>query len=87
MYKIDKKRIFWKDFEDETVLVNIEKGLYYSLDKSAKRIWGMIIEKADKENIIERVIDEYDVKENVAKADVGNFLRMLEKEKLIEPRN
>lgn len=33
------KRIVADDFEDETVLINVEKGLYFSMQGSASEIW------------------------------------------------
>ncbi len=37
-YVVNKK-IVADDFEDETVLINVEKGLYFSMQGSAKAIW------------------------------------------------
>jgi len=84
MYAVDKKKVFWKEIADETVLINIDTGVYYSLDKLSARIWNMIAENKDKKEIISRIIGEYDVDEKVAQADVSDFLSNLEKESLLE---
>lgn len=37
-------RIVADEFEDETVLINVEKGLYFSMQGSAKEIWQAFTE-------------------------------------------
>jgi len=41
-YQIDKTRIIFEQFEDETVLVNTENGYYYSLSPSGSEILRLL---------------------------------------------
>ena len=41
-YQIDRSRIIFEQFEDETVLVNTESGYYYSLSASGSEILTLL---------------------------------------------
>jgi len=43
-YRIDRTRIVFEQFEDETVLVNTETGYYYSLSPSGSDILRLLEE-------------------------------------------
>ena len=46
-YKIDRTRIIFEQFEDETVLVNTETGFYYSLSNSGSEILRLLEKGCD----------------------------------------
>ena len=33
-------QIIYENFDDEAVIINLESGSYYSLDKSGAAVWG-----------------------------------------------
>jgi hypothetical protein len=83
MHKIDKDKIFWRNIGDEAVILNIDSGLYYTLDKVGKITWDMITNNNDDDEIIKKIVSVYDVDEKTATRDLKDFLKMLKKEKLI----
>jgi hypothetical protein len=40
--RIDRARIQFEQFDDETVMINVENGLYYSLSKSGSEVLGLL---------------------------------------------
>ena len=83
MYKIDKEKIYWRNIGDEAVILNIDSGIYYTLDKVGKIAWDMITNSKSDDEIIKKIVSAYDVDEKTATRDLKDFLKMLKKEKLI----
>lgn len=84
MYTIDKKKIFWKKIQDETVLINIDTGCYYSFNKIGSEIWEGILRNRQKAEIVENISENYDEEKKVVEADVNRILGILEKENLVK---
>ena len=62
---------------DETVLLDLESGMYFGLDGVGKRIWESIGEGLTLAEIAAVIVSEYDVQEDQAQADVIEFARDL----------
>ena len=58
---------------DETVLLDLESGLYFGLDGVGKRIWEVVSEGKTLAETIDLIVAEYDVVEEQAKDDVIEF--------------
>lgn len=53
------------------------------LNEMAKFIWEKMPEVKDEEELLNCILDEYEVEREVAKADLEEFLETLKKEKII----
>ena len=53
------------------------------LNEMAKFIWEKMPEAKDEEELLNCILDEYEVEREVAKADLEEFLEILKKEKII----
>jgi len=62
---------------DETVLLDLESGIYFGLDGVGKRIWESIGEGLTLGQIAAVIVSEYDVEPAQAQADVVEFARDL----------
>ena len=62
---------------DETVLLDLESGLYFGLDGVGKRIWESIGEGHTLGETAAVIVAEYEVEATVAEADVIDFTRDL----------
>jgi Coenzyme PQQ synthesis protein D (PqqD) len=43
-YRVNIPVVAYEVFDDETVLLNLERGAYYSLNSSASEIWRLILD-------------------------------------------
>jgi hypothetical protein len=59
--------------DDETVLLDLESGMYFGLDGVGKKIWDSVSEGRSIGEIISIIISEYEVDEDRAEADVIAF--------------
>lgn len=72
------------DFLDgETVILNLKDGVYYGLNAVGSRIWQLIQEKKSVGEIIETLLDEYDVDPEQCEREVLALLESLSSKGLV----
>ncbi|AUD02483.1 PqqD family peptide modification chaperone [Spirosoma pollinicola] len=71
---------------DETILLNYELGNYYELNEVGGFIWSLLQERKSMlaHEILDCLLDEFDVEPSVGKDELMLFLDNLSREKLIE---
>jgi len=62
------------DMDEEIVLVNIERGMYYGLEKSARLIWNILEESIQFNELCNRLAACYNVSPVMIEADVRPFI-------------
>jgi hypothetical protein len=70
---------------DGAVLLNLQTKRYYSLNETGTRIWEMVQQTADEEDIVATLLREYEVEEPMARAEVRRILDELIEAQLIVP--
>jgi len=78
-----KEVIFTELDEDEAVLLSLENKIYYSLNETGMAIWRLINGKRTIEDISAMVAGEFSVAAERINKPVLEFIKTLEKEKLI----
>ncbi|KHE69229.1 lasso peptide biosynthesis PqqD family chaperone [Halobacillus sp. BBL2006] len=71
------------DMNGERVMLSIENGKYYNLGELGGEIWDLIEEPIPINQVIERLLYQYEVERNVCEVQVQNFLNQLYNENLI----
>jgi Coenzyme PQQ synthesis protein D (PqqD) len=65
--------------DNEVVLISIERGSYYGLEATAKRIWQLLEQPQSRDQLVEALCREYDAQPEVIAKDLDVFLhKMLE---------
>ena len=85
-YRINRPNVVYETFDDEIVIINLDSGNYYSLDKAGADIWDFIERGAAISEIVEGIINRYKSSklDNIKNA-VNQSITELEKEGLIVP--
>jgi hypothetical protein len=68
---------------DEQVILDLEGGVYYGLNDVGARIWEIVQEPVQVEEIIATIQSEYDVTEKQCAADVKELLAEMEEYGLV----
>ncbi len=63
---------------DEAVLLNVQSGVYFGLDAVGARIWELLVDGTTHDEIVDRLLGEYDVDAVQLRADVERFVQVLE---------
>ena len=72
------------ELDDEAVLLNVETGVYFGLDAIGTRIWELLKRGASEDEIVQLLLDEYDVELSELQPDVARFLDLLVEKGLIQ---
>ena len=82
-YQVNSSKVVAETIDGEVVIVNLQKGDYYSLVKSGAQIWSKIEQNFSQSQILQQMIAEYDdSEENITKNVIG-FIDILKKEELV----
>lgn len=84
MFKIDKDKVFWREIEGETILLNTDTGFYYMLNEIGSLVWEMIAHNSNFEKITARIANKYDGDYSIIQKDIKEIVKNLTREKLIE---
>ena len=83
-------RVLCRIVEDEAVLLDLDSGQYYGLNNVGTRIWQLLGAGHSASSICELVVQEFEVAEAEAEADVEALIEMFLARRLLvsqrEPR-
>lgn len=76
--------VFAQEVDGEMVLLDMNSENYFGLDEVGSDIWKAIEEKKVLKEVLERLLEQYDVEEEVLKKDLFSFVEKLEESGLVE---
>ena len=71
--------------DDEVVMMSIETGEYYGLNPVASIIWELLEKPNTFNQLIELLMNEFEIDESTCQKDVTLFLNQLIEKKLVIP--
>lgn len=71
------------EIDGETVMMSVEQGMYYGLDVIGSRIWQLLENPISVSEMLEKLLYEYEDKENTCEQDLLVLLDDLYKQELI----
>lgn len=85
--RINIPKIVHETIDGETVILNLDKGDYYSLDGIGAAIWGFMENDSNIESIIEKISNNYQGNRGNIKVAINNFVSELMREGIVVPDN
>lgn len=82
-FKINAPAVVHEMIDRKVVIVNLDSGRYYSLNKSGADIWDMLRDSHYFDTIYTRVQLFHSDDDSMMKADIAAFLDQLKKEELL----
>lgn len=76
--------VLFQEVDGEAVLLSLDEGCYYGLDELGTRIWKLIGQELNEEQVAAAIVEEYDVDPEQARRDLDAFLGDLEQSGLIK---
>ena len=73
-----------RELDGETVLVNLDTGMYFGLDEVGTVIWNHIQEGVAVEDIPGKLTEAFEVEEDVARTDLEALIGELRENGLVE---
>lgn len=68
---------------DETILLDLETGTYFTLNAVGAVVWKALEAKTGLDAIVDEVLDRFEVDEATARADIDEYLAALVAEGLV----
>ena len=78
--------IVFTELHDTVVMMDVEEGRYYELDRVGARIWGLIESRTRIAEVSEALVLEYDVTAEACRDEVGTFLGELNRLEIVQVR-
>jgi hypothetical protein len=75
------------DLAGEVVILNLQSGIYYGLDAVGARIWSLIHEPIEVNEVLSILLDEYEVEPEQCESDLLSVIAQLNAKELIEIRH
>ena len=75
--------MFSDDLDNDVVMMDVEKGVYYGLESNAARIWKLIEQPTAVGSICDSLAAEYDISPDECRQEVAEFLEDLLDRKVI----
>ncbi len=77
-------RFSWKSLASGSVILDLEKGSYFTLNETAALIWAGIVDGQDAGAIAASLMESFDVTVERARRDTKNTIEMLLSEGVVE---
>lgn len=84
MHTIDNKELkirdddlSWREVGDEVIVLDLRSNAYLSINQSGTALWEMLVDGTNSTTMVARLVTDFDVEEDRARTDVGEFVKML----------
>jgi hypothetical protein len=84
-YRPNTPKVIYQTFDDEVVLINMDSGNYYSLNRTAGRAWTSIERRATAQEIAQEMRRDYACEGFRVEEELLRFVTELHQEGLIVP--
>lgn len=83
--KINESKVLFETYDDEIVIINLDNGVYYSIEQCAMDIWRLIESTVSLDNILIFLTEKYKIDEGKIEKDLNAFVSDLLAENLVTP--
>ena len=75
--------VVFRDVEGETVLLHLERGIYFGLDPVGTRVWASLVEHGCARPVVAQLLEEFEVTADVLERDIARLLEALIENELV----
>jgi hypothetical protein len=73
----------WREVEGELVALDLRESRYLAINRSGQVLWAALAEGATRDELVERLVEAFDIEVGHAAADVDAFTAELESRGLL----
>jgi len=84
-YQVNSSNIIHETIDNEVVIVDLERGYYFSLRSTAAEIWTSILAGLSMDLIVNKLSKHYEIENSQIEGSVSNFIHELLEENIIIP--
>jgi hypothetical protein len=79
--------VVFREVEGETVLLHLERGIYFGLDAVGTRVWTTLVEHGCARPAVAALLDEFEVTPDVLERDIAQLLDALARNDLVRAQS
>ncbi len=72
--RLREQGLNWREIDGEVVVLDVERSHYLNLNATGCVLWLLLAEGATKRQLVDKLIEEFDVDEPTALDDVETFI-------------
>jgi hypothetical protein len=73
-HRLRDKELAWREIEGEVVVLDLRQSHYLNLNPTGSLLWLMLADGATERQLLDKLVEEFDVEERTARDDVAVFL-------------
>jgi Coenzyme PQQ synthesis protein D (PqqD) len=73
----------WREVEGELIVLDLRESRYLAINRTGHALWGALVEGATRAELIDRLVDAFEVDRPRAATDVDAFTAELESRGLL----
>lgn len=81
---VKSEKVLTTEIDDELGLMNIDKGLYFTLNHTGKRIWELIETDISIKDLTKKLIEEYTIGYEECIKEVSELLDIMKNNNLVD---
>jgi sensor domain CHASE-containing protein len=82
--KLREAELSWRQVGDEVIVLDLRSNAYLSINRSGIPLWEMLVDGSTPTTMTERLVSDFAVEEERARADVEAFVAMLVERDLLQ---
>lgn len=82
-FRVNSPTVIHETIDNEVIIINLDTGSYYSLEKTGADIWNLIVDKVAAGEIVATLGQRYSGNRTEIEGAIRQFLSVLEEEGLI----
>jgi len=79
----EKTKLITREIGGKSVAVDINNGKYYTFNETATLMWKCLKEGMNTDEIVAKIISEFDIREDQVRKDLAHFKSDLESKNLL----
>lgn len=85
MVKLRADALDWREVEGQVVVLDRAGSVYLAVNATGAALWPAIVEGATRTQLVQMLLDTFDVESARAEGDVDTFVASLSERGLLEP--
>lgn len=86
-FQLDPEAVHWREIQGDVLALDFRQSRYLTVNPTGQALWPLLDRGATLEELSQELVDRFGVDEQVARADVAQFLDWLRQANLLRAQD